>query len=232
MLPGRYKTIIDRAFALVGGKYVYGYKPPSTDYPDPNPKAADCSGIVTYAFNFPGSGLFMPHGTINQAKIGETIDQETALRNPCCLGFKNDKGGHVVITVGDGSVIEAHSNKKGIIHHTRIKRSTWGFNLKHWKDPFSRGLGGKGAKEITVDIRKNKLNEKEIIDSLKEEIKEKKKETKKIVSNTVDAVKSGVSETKDAVKEGFSEVASFPWYYFLPVLVLPVGVGVYFILRR
>lgn len=101
----RHAVALDR----LGGRYVWGAK---------GPKHFDCSGFSYAAARKAGGNLV--HGSRPQRdqllRAGRLVSVATAMRTPGALLFRIGVTAtdHVSISLGNGSVIEAHSSKHGI----------------------------------------------------------------------------------------------------------------------
>jgi cell wall-associated NlpC family hydrolase len=96
-----------------GDRYVWGAKPP---YTDPNPTAFDCSGLVTWALK--RIGIPAPDGTWWQQHWCEQrhtiIPIARAIGTQGGLLFRSTMGGHVAVSLGNGSTIEARGAAYGV----------------------------------------------------------------------------------------------------------------------
>jgi cell wall-associated NlpC family hydrolase len=98
------EDLLERAEALRGKPYIFGYEIKLTD---PNPVAADCSELVQWVCAQEKVKPEMPDGAIYQFRhcraYGLLIDIEDAKTTPGALLFRIGKNSqHVAFCVGDG----------------------------------------------------------------------------------------------------------------------------------
>jgi len=88
---------------------------------DEKPKAFDCSELVEWAFA--RVGVRVPDGSENQYQASrQLLEEETARIGD--VGFVRPMGGpahHVVINMGDGTVIEARGNPYNKVIYRPVK---------------------------------------------------------------------------------------------------------------
>lgn len=96
--------LVNYAMQFIGNPYVWG----GVSLTD----GADCSGFVLSVYADFGIGL--PHYSVAQANCGTQIDPQDA--QPGDLFFYSDGTtiNHVAIYIGDGAVVQAHSEEIGI----------------------------------------------------------------------------------------------------------------------
>jgi len=101
------------AMSQVGKQYIFGAE---ANPNDPNPRAFDCSELVEWAAKRAGGNIV--DGAANQFNYckqhGTVISVQQALRTPGALLFYRDLG-HVMISLGDGRVVEAGNSRVGVV---------------------------------------------------------------------------------------------------------------------
>ena len=106
-------SIIENASQLLGVKYKWGGTTPE--------KGIDCSGFVKYLFA--KLGVELPHRAAELAKLGGSINKDTADMQPGDLLVfgKGKRISHVGMYVGDGKMIHASSSNKRVVEATVMK---------------------------------------------------------------------------------------------------------------
>ena len=96
-------SIIEHTRSLLGVRYKWAGLNPA--------KGLDCSGIVKYVFA--KLGVELPHRAAELAKLGDSIEKDTAAMQPGDLLVfgKGKRISHVGIYVGDGMMIHASSSR-------------------------------------------------------------------------------------------------------------------------
>jgi hypothetical protein len=122
---GSAQDFVRIALSQVGKQYIFGAE---ANPNDSNPKAFDCSELVEWAVKRAGGNI--PDGADNQFNYcrqhGTVISVQQALNTPGALLFYGDLG-HVMISLGDGRVVEAGNSRVGVVvrpasvHGDRIK---------------------------------------------------------------------------------------------------------------
>jgi len=178
--------------------------PKETKYLRSRSKHTDCSGLCSYAVNMPENTLYtIPHGTMNQVKKGKIVTPEYGFKTAGCMGFYANRtadkpgGGHVALSSGEGTVIEAFGVTKGIVEQDIagwMKRK-----LVFWIDPFHRSE----EKTFFQKVQEKVVSTHEVVTQL----------AKKIVTPPTKAIPP--STGKDATPQ---EVETFPFW------VVPLGV--------
>jgi hypothetical protein len=101
------------AMSQVGKQYIFGAE---ANPNDPNPRAFDCSELVEWAVKRAGGNIV--DGAANQFNYckqhGTLISVQQALRTPGALLFYKDLK-HVMISLGDGRVVEAGNSRVGVV---------------------------------------------------------------------------------------------------------------------
>jgi hypothetical protein len=101
------------AMSQVGKQYIFGAE---ANPNDPNPRAFDCSELVEWAVKRAGGNIV--DGAANQFNYcrqhGTVISVQQALRTPGALLFYRNLG-HVMISLGDGRVVEAGNSRVGVV---------------------------------------------------------------------------------------------------------------------
>lgn len=106
--------LVKMASAMAGKPYIFGYE---VRLSDPNPKAFDCSELIEWACY--RIGVFIPDGSANQISYASSIDVARGLRTPGAILYKP---GHVVISRGDNTTIEAKGRNYGVGFFTAANR--------------------------------------------------------------------------------------------------------------
>ena len=110
---GTAQDFVKIALSQVGKPYVFGAEASPNN---PNPRAFDCSELVEWAAK--RAGVNIPDGADNQfnycKKHGTVISVKKALQTPGALLFYRDLG-HVMISLGDGRVVEAGNSRVGVV---------------------------------------------------------------------------------------------------------------------
>jgi len=106
-------SIIENASQLLGVKYKWGGTTPE--------KGIDCSGFVKYLFA--KLGVELPHRAAELAKLGGSINKDTADMQPGDLLVfgKGKRISHVGMYVGDGKMIHASSSNKRVVETTVMR---------------------------------------------------------------------------------------------------------------
>lgn len=103
-------AFVEAALSQRGKPYVFGAE---VRLDDPDPPAFDCSELVQWAAH--RVGLSLPDGTMNQHPLcerkGTLISVPQALLVRGALLFRP---GHVAISLGDGTTIEARGAEYGV----------------------------------------------------------------------------------------------------------------------
>ena len=95
---GRIKSVLQRAFALLGTPYRWGGTSPESGF--------DCSGLVGYVFR--SIGIDLPRVSRAMANEGVAITDRTALAEGDLVFFgRRGRVDHVGIYVGDGKFLHA-----------------------------------------------------------------------------------------------------------------------------
>lgn len=109
-----------------GDRYLWGAKPPASD---PNPTAFDCSGLVWWALA--RLRIPFPQGSWNQLqacrRAGTLIQPyQRAFSIQGTLLFRHDTPaeGHVAVSLGNGSTMEARGKQYGV--------NEWPSEKRHW----------------------------------------------------------------------------------------------------
>jgi hypothetical protein len=101
------------AMSQVGKEYIFGAE---ANPNDSNPRAFDCSELVEWAVKRAGGNIV--DGAANQFNYckqhGTVISVQQALRTPGALLFYRNLG-HVMISLGDGRVVEAGNSRVGVV---------------------------------------------------------------------------------------------------------------------
>jgi cell wall-associated NlpC family hydrolase len=100
-------SIVEHANQLLGVRYRWAGTTPA--------KGLDCSGFVKYVFA--KLGIDLPHQAAQLAKLGGSIDKDTASMQPGDLLVfgKGKRISHVGIYVGDGKMIHASSSNRRVV---------------------------------------------------------------------------------------------------------------------
>jgi uncharacterized protein YycO len=110
---GSASDFIRIAMSQVGKQYILGSE---ANPNDPNPRAFDCSELVEWAVKRAGGNIV--DGANNQFNYcrqhGTVISVQQALRTPGALLFYRNLG-HVMISLGDGRVVEAGNSRVGVV---------------------------------------------------------------------------------------------------------------------
>jgi hypothetical protein len=110
---GSASDFIRIAMSQVGKQYILGSE---ANPNDPNPRAFDCSELVEWAVKRAGGNIV--DGAANQFNYcrqhGTVISVQQALRTPGALLFYKNLG-HVMISLGDGRVVEAGNSRVGVV---------------------------------------------------------------------------------------------------------------------
>lgn len=105
-------AVVKRAMSQSGDPYIYGTE---VDLDDPNPAAFDCSELVQWVCHQLGIKPEMPDGSAAQRAFceahGTMIGIEDAVKTAGALLFGD---GHVAISRGDGTTIEARGKAYGV----------------------------------------------------------------------------------------------------------------------
>ena len=109
------QAVIDAAWSMVGGSYIYGAY-------DPANRTFDCSGLTMYCFS--KAGISLPHQSEAQKGYIRNFVPLSQLQ-PGDLVWKS---GHVGIYVGNGQMIHASNPTRGII----VGPMTWGMVGGGW----------------------------------------------------------------------------------------------------
>ena len=95
---GRVKTVLQRAFALLGTPYRWGGNSPDNGF--------DCSGLVGYVFRT--IGIDLPRVSRSMANEGTAVADRTALAEGDLVFFgKRGRVDHVGIYIGEGKFVHA-----------------------------------------------------------------------------------------------------------------------------
>lgn len=117
------KMVVAKAMTQSGDPYVYGYE---VDLDDPNPAKFDCSELVQWVCHQLKITPVMPDGSSAQREFCYSHDTiipiEQAVKTAGALLFGN---GHVAISRGDGTTIEARGAAYGVGSWTS-KNRPWG----------------------------------------------------------------------------------------------------------
>lgn len=114
------QQLIDFASQFIGNPYVWG----GTSLT----KGADCSGYVQSVYNH--FGISLPRVSAEQSKMGQRISVDQA--QPADLIFYARQGVvyHVVINLGEGQVLNASNQKKGIcISNLDSAHAVWAIDV-------------------------------------------------------------------------------------------------------
>ena len=96
--PGKIRTVLQRAFALLGTPYRWGGSSPEGGF--------DCSGLVGYVFRT--IGVDLPRVSRAMAQEGTPVTDRHALAEGDLVFFgKRGKVDHVGIYIGDGKFLHA-----------------------------------------------------------------------------------------------------------------------------
>ena len=106
--------LVSMAMAMRGKPYIFGYE---TRLSDPSPKAFDCSELIEWACY--RLGVFVPDGSGAQISYCSSITVERGIRT---AGALLHKPGHIVISRGDGTTIEARGRNYGVGVFTAARR--------------------------------------------------------------------------------------------------------------
>lgn len=106
------QAVVTKAMTQTGDPYVYGAE---VDLDDPDPTKFDCSELVQWVCHQLNIQPEMPDGSANQRAFcehyGTMISIEDAVKTAGALLFGD---GHVAISRGDGSTIEARGKDYGV----------------------------------------------------------------------------------------------------------------------
>ncbi len=110
---GSAQDFVRIALSQTGKQYIFGAE---ANPNDSNPRAFDCSELVEWAVKRAGGNIV--DGAANQFNYcrqhGTVISVQQALRTPGALLFYRDLG-HVMISLGDGRVVEAGNSRVGVV---------------------------------------------------------------------------------------------------------------------
>ncbi len=100
------QALVNQAMKQVGKRYIFGYE---TKLSDPSPPAFDCSELVEHSLY--QIGVKFVDGSWNQIAKCTKISVAQGLRTPGALLYKP---GHIVISRGDNTTIEAKGRNYGV----------------------------------------------------------------------------------------------------------------------
>ena len=98
--------LVNQAMTMVGKPYVFGAE---TNPADPNPRAFDCSEIIEWSLA--RLGIRFPDGSGAQIAACNSVSVAHGIRTPGALLWRP---GHIVISRGDNTTIEAKGRKYGV----------------------------------------------------------------------------------------------------------------------
>lgn len=113
VITGKAKQVIDIAKSKVGCAYKWGHK---------GPNSFDCSGFIYWIFK--QIGVNAPAPVSNQEKLGKNISYEN-MRPGDIIAYRSSSspsGRHIVLYVGDGSIIHAKGSAYGVVKESITKR--------------------------------------------------------------------------------------------------------------
>lgn len=109
-------AFVNLCLAQKGDKYIFAAEASATD---PNPEAFDCSELIEWASH--RLDIVMPDGSMNQraycigAKTMISIDKARRTRGALVFRDPSITGtGHVAVSLGDGTTIEARGSAYGV----------------------------------------------------------------------------------------------------------------------
>ncbi len=99
-----------------GDRYQWGAKPPPSD---PNPTAFDCSGLVWWALArlrvpFPQGSWLQLQECIRRGTLIQPLDRAFAIQGALLFRHHTPADGHVAVSLGNGSTIEARGRMYGV----------------------------------------------------------------------------------------------------------------------
>lgn len=110
------QDLVNKAMTQVGKRYIFGYE---TKLFDPSPPAFDCSELVEWSLY--QIGVKFVDGSRNQIAKCTKISVAQGLRTPGALLYKP---GHIVISRGDNTTIEAKGRNYGVGVFSALNRFT------------------------------------------------------------------------------------------------------------
>jgi cell wall-associated NlpC family hydrolase len=99
-----------------GDRYQWGAKPPASD---PNPTAFDCSGLVWWALarlriSFPQGSWLQLQECIKRGMLIQPLSRAFAIQGALLFRHHTPTDGHIAVSLGNGSTIEARGRLYGV----------------------------------------------------------------------------------------------------------------------
>jgi cell wall-associated NlpC family hydrolase len=117
---------VDICLRQRGDRYEWGAKPPPSN---PDPEAFDCSGLVWWALArlhvpFPEGSWLQLQECEHRKTMIEPYERAFAIRGALLFRHDTPADGHVAVSLGNGSTIEARGKQYGV--------NKWPAQKRHW----------------------------------------------------------------------------------------------------